>query len=127
VLIVFASFRSVRFHEGDWALQLDIIRNAAMLIENGTLPVTSLTRSLRMGTRRLYQWFKDAGVQVTTSIGSPTVPDRVLIAERVRELREVSGIQCGHRHTAESIALPGQRPPYHTVYLILHCWERQPD
>jgi transposase InsO family protein len=46
------AFRSVRFHEGDWEPQLDIIRNAAMLIENSALPVASLTRSLRIETRR---------------------------------------------------------------------------
>jgi transposase InsO family protein len=121
------AFRSVGFHEADWEPQLDIMRNAAMLIENGTLPGTSLTRSLRMGTRRLYQWFEEAGVQVTISIGGPPVPDRNLIAERVRELREGPGIRCGYRHTAESIALPGQRPHYHAVYQILHRLGRQPD
>jgi hypothetical protein len=122
---VFLAFRSVRFHHGDWELQLDIIRRDALLIENGTLPVTNLTLSLRIDTRRLYQSFEQADVEVTTSLGRPPVPDRNLIAERVRELREVRGTWCGYRHAAESIALPGQRAPYHAVYLILHSLGRQ--
>jgi hypothetical protein len=121
------AFRSVRLHEGDWESQLDIIGNAAMRIGNGKLPVTRLTRSLRIGTRRLYQWFEEAGVQVTSSIGRPRVPDRKLIAQRVRELREVRGIQCGYGHAAEFIALPGQCHPYYAVYLMFHRMGRQSD
>jgi hypothetical protein len=71
------AFRSVRFHHDNWETELDIIRNAAMLIENGTLPVTSLTRSLRIGTRRLHQRFEEAGVQVTISIGRPQFPTAI--------------------------------------------------
>jgi hypothetical protein len=55
-----------------------------------------------------------------TSPGRSSTPDRDLNAQRIRELGQVRGIQCGYRHTAESMALPGQSPPYHAVYAILH-------
>jgi hypothetical protein len=55
------------------------------------------------------------------------LPDRHLIGERVRQFRGVRGIHCRYRHTAQSIALPGQPPPHHTVSQILHPLPRPVD
>jgi transposase InsO family protein len=41
-------------------------------------------------------------------------------------LRQVRGIRCGYRHTAESIALPGEAPPYEAVYRILYPLDARP-
>jgi hypothetical protein len=65
-------------------------------------------------------WFRDAGVELTTSRRRPPTPDGDVIAVRVSILRDVQGIHCGERHTAESIALPGQPPLYNAVYHIMH-------
>jgi hypothetical protein len=102
-------------------------RSIADQISTRMLSVSKLARSLRIGTPRLYQWLAEAGCPLVTSIGRFPLPDRHLLEERVRQCREVRGIHCGSHDTAQSIALPGQSPPSHTVYEMLHRLPRPVD
>jgi hypothetical protein len=122
-----AASRTIRPMHRDQDAALFEIRHIADQINTRTLPVSKLARSLRIGTPRLYQWFAVVGGPLIARIGRFPLPDRHLIEERVRQFQEVWGIHCGYRHTAQSLALPGQPPPYHTVYQILHSLPRPVD
>jgi hypothetical protein len=45
----------------------------------------------------------------------------------VHYFRYTLGIWAGYQHTTESIALPGEPPPYHVDYEILRPVEPQPE
>jgi transposase InsO family protein len=65
-------------------------------------------------------------VPLRPSRGRPRTPGLDFIAQRVHEFREARGIRCGYRHTAESIALPGEAPRYEAVYRLLHPLDARP-
>jgi hypothetical protein len=119
-LLLSHAFRTQFGQNGDREESILQVRRVADQITDRRTAVGDLAETLQIGTRRLRGWFRDAVIPPMPSPGILSRPDRDLIELRVRELREVGGIQCGSRHTAESIALPGQSPPSKAVYQILH-------
>jgi hypothetical protein len=120
VLLLSRAFRILREHNGDEKEARSQLRHIADQIAAKRIAVGDLAEALQIGTRRLHGSFSDAGISLMTAPGTLPMPDCHLIELRVRELREIEGIEFGYRHTAECITLPGQSLPYNVVYQILH-------
>jgi hypothetical protein len=108
-------------------MPLNDIKSIAHQIADRRIPVKALAESLGIGTTTLHRWFNDVGIKLVTSPGRPPNPDILLIRQRVHYSRYTLGIWAGYKHAAESIALPGEPPPYHVVYEILRPVEPQPE
>jgi hypothetical protein len=114
------AFQTLQWVDNQHEESLAELTLVAHQIADRRMPLRRLAELLHLGTTRLRRQFQHFGIPFVSSPCRLPGSDLEEIRRLVTDLRVSQGIKCGYRRAAESIAQPGEAPPYWAVRQVMH-------